>query len=201
MGVTDQGSGPWKAQSMRIENQHSMDRYAAVNLMDEDASLAAAPEGMVQTVAQVVENGAGRAILRAERESACSSCHAAKGCGVSNISKLFSAKGLKFEADEIEGARPGDWYVVGITQGALLKAALVVYLAPMLGLLAAAITASLAGMSDGWVALAAAGGLAAGLAAARAFAASPRIVLATQPNVLAPLNPRSAPDSVCHVAE
>lgn len=185
---------------MRIENTEPFEPVAAINLMDEDNGYATAPEGMVRTVAQVVENGGGRAILQAERESACSSCHAAKGCGVSNISKLFSAKGLKFEADEIEGARPGDWYVVGITQGALLKAALVVYLAPMLGLLAAAITVSLAGMSDGWVALAAAGGLAAGLAAARIFATSSRIVLATAPSVLAPLSRQPAPNSGCHVA-
>lgn len=184
---------------MRFDNQERLESIAAINLMDEDNGYAVVPEDMVRTVAQVVENGGGRAILQAERESACSSCHAAKGCGVSNISKLFSAKGLKFEAEEIEGARPGDWYVIGITQGALLKAALAVYLAPMLGLLAAAIAVSLAGLSDGWVALAAAGGLATGLWLARAFAASSRIVLATRPNVLAPLNPRPAANSGCHV--
>ena len=157
-------------------------------------------DGLVRTVAQVVENGARGAVLRAERQSACSSCHAAKGCGVSGLSKLFSNKGLQFRVDEISGARPGDWYEIGIAQSALLKAALVVYLSPLGGLLAGAILASQSGLTDGWIALAAAAGLGAGLLAARVLALSSHLVAATAPRVLGPLPARAMPAGSCNVA-
>jgi sigma-E factor negative regulatory protein RseC len=143
--------------------------------------------GTVHTVAKIIENGAGRAVLHAERQTACSSCHAAKGCGVSSLSKLLSAKGITLETGEIPGAVPGDWYVIGIPESALLKAALLVYLVPVAGLVIAAGAASLAGAAEGWVIGWSVAGLAAGLAAARKLALSSRAIAATTPEIIGPL--------------
>ena len=82
----------------------------------------------------------------------------------------------------------------------VLKAALVVYLSPLGGLLAGAILASQSGLTDGWIALAAAAGLGAGLLAARVLALSSHLVSATAPRVLGPLPARAMPAGSCNVA-
>ena len=74
-------------------------------------------------VRQTYENGT--ATVMHVRESACSGdCHKCSGCGAAKEAILFEAKNPV-------GARPGDLVKVEAATGPVLKAALVMYMLPM----------------------------------------------------------------------
>ncbi len=80
---------------------------------------------MEQTVLvkHVLEDGSAE-VLRV-RESACSGdCHKCSGCGSSQQTMVI-------RADNPIGARVGDWVVIEAKSGAVLKAAVMLYIVPL----------------------------------------------------------------------
>ena len=96
---------------------------------------------MAQTTGKVVgieKNGWARVVT--ERTSACSSCQTKQHCH----SCLTQAK-IEARAINVAGARTGDLVSVSIKTETLLKSAAVLYLVPVLGLLAGALTGPVIG--------------------------------------------------------
>ncbi|HEB82042.1 MAG TPA: Fis family transcriptional regulator [Gammaproteobacteria bacterium] len=132
---------------------------------------------MVEEQAQVIEVRGSQLMLEAQTQSACGNCSASKGCGTSVLSKVLGRKFSRFQAKNTVNARAGDTVVVGLSEEALLKASLVMYLVPILGmilvaLLADSLLAASVDSRDLWIAASALLGLAGGAVLARFYFAA-----------------------------
>jgi len=96
---------------------------------------------MIEEQAQVVEIRGSQLVLQAQTQSACGSCAASKGCGTSVLSKVVGRKFTRFQAENNIDAEVGDTVVVGISEDALLKGSVVMYVIPILGMLVFALAA------------------------------------------------------------
>ncbi len=96
---------------------------------------------MIEEQAQVIEIDGDKLILQAQRQSACGSCAANKGCGTSLLSKVVGRKFTRFQADNSINANVGDTVVVGLPEEALLKGSMVMYIIPILGMFGFALLA------------------------------------------------------------
>ena len=75
-----------------------------------------------------------RADVVADKQGSCGSCSAAHSCHTSHASKKMTTTVIN-----PVGAEPGDLVVIDVSTGRLLKGLAVIYLIPVLGLLAGAI--------------------------------------------------------------
>ena len=96
---------------------------------------------MIEEQAQVVELRGDQLVLQAQTKSSCGSCAASKGCGTSVLSKVVGRKFTRFHADNSVDAAVGDTVVVGISEDALLKGSLVMYIIPIMSMLVFALVA------------------------------------------------------------
>jgi sigma-E factor negative regulatory protein RseC len=97
---------------------------------------------MIEEQAQVVELRGSQLVLQAQTRSSCGSCAASKGCGTSVLSKVVGRKFTRFQAENSIDAEIGDTVVVGISEDALLKGSLVMYIVPVMGMLVIALVAN-----------------------------------------------------------
>jgi len=96
---------------------------------------------MIEEQAQVVELRGDQLVLQAQTKSSCGSCAASKGCGTSVLSKVVGRKFTRFHVDNSVDAEVGDTVVVGISEDALLKGSLVMYIIPIMSMLVFALVA------------------------------------------------------------
>lgn len=73
------------------------------------------------------------------KQAGCQSCSSSSACGTSLIAPLFGNKQRMLAAENTINAKPGDEVVIGLNRTALVLASLMVYLLPLLMLLAGAI--------------------------------------------------------------
>ncbi len=123
---------------------------------------------MLTRTGRVVSAHASHIVVRFERESACSSCRAAKACG-GNI----STSDLVLPQPANHTLYPGDLVQVGVAEGSALRSTIIAYITPLAGLLTGMALASVIGLSDGLVALASLLGLGIGFFAMRRLALRP----------------------------
>jgi sigma-E factor negative regulatory protein RseC len=79
------------------------------------------------------------AVLEIQRKTACGLCGKTRGCGNSIWGKLFAHQSTSFKAQNPIKAEVGDSVVVGINERALLKSALLLYIAPLVTMMIGAI--------------------------------------------------------------
>jgi sigma-E factor negative regulatory protein RseC len=79
------------------------------------------------------------AVLEIQRKTACGLCGKTRGCGNSIWGKLFAHQSTSFKAQNPIKAKVGDSVVVGINERALLKSALLLYIAPLVTMMIGAI--------------------------------------------------------------
>jgi sigma-E factor negative regulatory protein RseC len=120
----------------------------------------------MRTTARVRDVRDGRAWLACETAaSACDACNGGRGCALRWLARTEGAV-LEVPAEAADGRRlaAGDGILVEVSDGELLRAALLAYLPPLAGLLAGAgcatvlapgsqataVLASLAGLVAGW---------------------------------------------------
>lgn len=103
---------------------------------------------MIEEQAQVVEINDDQLILQAQTQSACGSCSARNGCGTSLLSKVVGRKFTRFQAANNINAKVGDTVVVGLSEDALLKGSLVMYLVPIVAMLLFSLLADVLLLSD-----------------------------------------------------
>lgn len=96
---------------------------------------------MIEERAQVIEIKGDVLLLQAQTQTACGSCSANKGCGTSLLSKVVGRKFTHFQADNSVNANVGDIVVVGISEDALLKGSMFMYVIPIMAMLVFALFA------------------------------------------------------------
>jgi sigma-E factor negative regulatory protein RseC len=89
---------------------------------------------MIEESGRVVSIDGDDAWVETSRRSSCGSCEA-KGCGTGTLSQILGRKTQQLRVKNPVGAVPGDRVVLGISETALIKGSLAVYLVPLLALL------------------------------------------------------------------
>ena len=126
---------------------------------------------MIEERARVISVDRGHAWVETQRQSACGTCAANKGCGTSVLAKVLGNRRSRVRAIDPVGVRLGDEVMVGIAESALVRGSLAIYLVPLLALVvcAGAVQVLWPGVGEPVVILAGLAGLAAGLAWVRLF--------------------------------
>lgn len=130
---------------------------------------------MIEAIATVLDVESDRVLVEVQRRTACGSCESKDGCGTSALAGWFSRRVSRLPLRTTLPLRVGDAVVIGLEEAALLRASLLLYLLPILALVAGALGGAALAGSDGGEWLGVAGGVsgfAAGLALARFRAAS-----------------------------
>lgn len=95
---------------------------------------------MVEQQARVIDIKGDQLELEAETYSSCNACDVKAGCGTSVLAKWVGRKFTHFSAQNTVGAKVGDQVVVGLSENALLGGSLAIYLWPLLGMIAFALS-------------------------------------------------------------
>lgn len=94
---------------------------------------------MIEQEARVVGNDGASVEIEVQRQSACGSCNASKGCGTSLLADWFPKRHLVLRLPNRIGAQIGDRVVIGLDEGALQRATYTLYGLPLLALLGGAV--------------------------------------------------------------
>lgn len=89
---------------------------------------------MIETPARVVRVDGACAWVVSEAPSSCGAC-GGKGCGSSVFNRLWHPDNPEFQVDNPIDASPGEAVVVGLPEGALLRASGAAYVVPLAALL------------------------------------------------------------------
>ena len=103
---------------------------------------------MLEQTATVVAVENGQLVLETRPQSTCQSCSVNKGCGTAVLSKSVGQKVIHFRLDNTIGARKGDTVVLGLPENAVLKGSAILYLLPLLVMIATAVVADLTMAAD-----------------------------------------------------
>ncbi len=107
---------------------------------------------MMQEVAKVISWRSGWAVVEVEMKSACNHCSSSDSCGTSSVAKAFSPKKQVFSVPCEQACEAGELLQLGLPESVILKAAALVYIAPLMGLFIGAILggflAGLAGLDN-----------------------------------------------------
>lgn len=90
---------------------------------------------MVEEKAIVTGVVEGLAIIQVQRHSACSHCELSKGCGTGAVGRLLGHRSKPLTIRNQYNLKVGDSVVLGLHDKAFLKASLLIYGVPLLGLL------------------------------------------------------------------
>ncbi len=89
---------------------------------------------MIEESGLVVATENGDAWVETSRRSSCGSCEAG-GCGTGALSQVLGRKSQRLRVKNPLGAKTGEQVVLGITESALIRGSLAVYLVPLLALM------------------------------------------------------------------
>jgi sigma-E factor negative regulatory protein RseC len=90
---------------------------------------------MIKEWATVVSWQQGVALLRCEPQAGCGSCTARSGCGVRALNELVAESEHHLQVQIEQPLEPGQRVEVGITEGSMLRSAMLVYMTPLLGMM------------------------------------------------------------------
>jgi len=125
---------------------------------------------MLETRAIVVQVDGQGALVQADQGNGCGQCNG-KGCGTGKLSQLFCSKPRQFQVDNPIKANVGDEVIVSVAEGAVLRGISLVYALPLLLLVVGAALGNIWAVQpeqrDGYAAVGALCGLAAGFVFAR----------------------------------
>lgn len=91
---------------------------------------------MIEETAMVVRIDGDYAWVKTERQSTCGQCSAQKGCGTSVMARWFDKKMLDMRVLNQIDARVGEQVMIGLKEDALVKSSLLMYILPLLSMLA-----------------------------------------------------------------
>lgn len=144
---------------------------------------------MVEQEARVIAVEGDQLVLEAETKSSCQACEVKSGCGTSVLSRWVGKKFTRFHATNTVDARAGDQVVVGLSETALVRGSLSIYLLPLLGMIIVALAADILmptdiGARDLILALSGFAGFGAVLVLCRSYLANDRLKHELTPVVL-----------------
>lgn len=135
---------------------------------------------MIEARVRVVSAAKGLAWVAASEQSGCAACQSQTSCGISGLGKYLSRRRPALSISQAD-AQTGDEMLLCVEESELLRAGLFTYLVPPLLAVLAAALADAQGAGDLIAVLAAASGMALGLAAARFLAPTPALHAAPLP--------------------
>jgi sigma-E factor negative regulatory protein RseC len=105
---------------------------------------------MIEEVATVTWIGQGVARVEAARHSACAQCSSRSSCSQGVLSQWSRGRSVEIEVLNPDNLplTPGQQVLIGLEEGGLLRAAVLLYLVPLLLLVAGALISSMLGASD-----------------------------------------------------
>lgn len=141
---------------------------------------------MIEEQGRVVSVEPGAVWVETVRQSTCGSCQARNGCGSALLQKVGIGNRLGFiRVPTTRLLQVGELITIGVPEQAVVMAAGLMYLLPLLLLFAAGLLLQSLGLAEIWVIAGAFAGLAAGFVLARRWAGSPRSAANLQAQVLA----------------
>lgn len=154
---------------------------------------------MIEEQGRVIAREPGAVWVETLRQSSCGSCSARHGCGQALLQR--AGVGSRHGHIRVLSEEPltiGEQVLIGVPEQALLRSSLLVYLLPLGGLFALALTGQAIGLSEPLLVLLALGGLLGGLLLVRLLAhraaGSPEL----QPRLLRRL-PAATPSPSCAI--
>lgn len=93
---------------------------------------------MIEQEAQVTGIDGTDALVAVQRQSSCGSCAAKSGCGTSVVASMFPQRQQRLRLANTIDAVAGDRVIIGLPEAGLQRASLLLYGAPLLGLLCGA---------------------------------------------------------------
>jgi sigma-E factor negative regulatory protein RseC len=144
---------------------------------------------MIEQIATVVAVESDGVWLATTPVTTCNACHASDDCGTGIVAKTMTPRQNRFFVSTELSLLPGEQVKVAMAGQQLVNAALLVYLLPLLLMMAAALLVHLTWQpAEGWVMLAAAVGAGSGLLLARYYGAGiatqqPLSILAVLPEI------------------
>ncbi len=107
-------------------------------------------QSMLEEVATVIAyDPKGWVTVEIELKSACNHCSSSDNCGTSTVAKAFSIKKQQFSLMAEQACEAGDLLKLALPESVILKAAMLVYITPLVGLFLGAIMGQgLAGLLD-----------------------------------------------------
>lgn len=141
---------------------------------------------MLETRAIIIQLDGAEAVVEAKQGGGCGHCDSEKGCG--KAAQLFCSQPRRFRVRNDINARIGEEVQVSVADGVLLRSAAIIYLLPLVLLLAGGLLGShWAGdvsHRDGYAAIGALLGLAAGFALVRLVTLRQRVLSPVQPVII-----------------
>lgn len=130
---------------------------------------------MIEEVVHVSRVEGDEVWVEASRQSACAACSAKKGCGQGAMSDWMSGGSVELSVVNPAGLKPnvGQSVVVGLEEGSLIKASVLIYLLPLVSLVVLALIARGLGAGEGVQVLAAIAGLFVGFFGVRWYSTRP----------------------------
>lgn len=98
---------------------------------------------MLEAECIIVSTSLDETWVETSRASACGSCSSKAGCGTTTLNQVLGSKSSLFKVLNPIGARVGERVIIGLEEGALLKSSALVYVLPLVLLLAGAMLGSL----------------------------------------------------------
>ena len=105
---------------------------------------------MIEEIATVIKTDAKGVWLQTKVSSSCQSCTASDSCTSGVVAKAMTRRDYQFFLPNHSDLLPGQQVRIGISDGVLLKSALLVYLLPLLGFIGGAGSGVLLHLTEGW---------------------------------------------------
>lgn len=105
---------------------------------------------MLEERGQVIAIEQGAVRVRVNRQSSCGSCQAKAACGQGLMQTIQSERCHEVRALTDLSLQEGDFVVLGVSEDLLLRSAFMVYLLPLLALIAGAVLGQQLGLTEGW---------------------------------------------------
>jgi len=160
----------------------------------EDSPVEHGGRALVEGIAVVISVDADIAWMEPEQTSSCGGCASAKACGVKTGGLEGRLKARRFPMRNTADLRVGERVVVGIPEDALLRASLVAYAIPLLGMVGGSMVVNLTIGGDVATAIAAVVGLGLGILVARGRAK----VLSAKGDITPRFIRHAWPNETCH---
>lgn len=124
---------------------------------------------MVEEIATVVATAPGGVWLTTTPVGTCNACQVSSDCGTGIVTNALTPRQSRFFLTTDLPLLAGEQVRIGVAEQHLVTAALMVYLLPLLLLVGAALSASVAGFAEIWVILLSAVAAGLGFVIARAY--------------------------------
>lgn len=105
---------------------------------------------MIEEIATVIRTDDSGVWLQTKVSSSCQSCSASDSCTSGVVAKAMTRRDYQFFLPNHHDLLPGQQVRIGISDGVLLKSALLVYLLPLLGFIGGAGMGVLLQLTEGW---------------------------------------------------